>query len=107
MTLTSDFKELDRTELWRSNNWSDVEWLLHNYYVDEYEDALELVAKNIKDDRSRKRIVGIMKSMIRVGPGEVGTPKGDAKEAGIKLAQQKLQVESFTSLRDYLLESLK
>ena len=107
VTLTSDFKELDRTELWRSNNWSDVEWLLHNYYVDEYEDALELVAKNIKDDRSRKRIVGIMKSMIRVGPGEVGTPKGDAKEAGIKLAQQKLQVESFTSLRDYLLESLK
>ena len=107
VTLTGDFKELNRTEMWRSNNWSDVEWLLHDYYVDEYEDALELVAKNIKDERSRKRIVGIMKSMIRVGPGEVGTPKGDAKEAGIKLAQQKLQVESLTSLRDYLLESLK
>lgn len=108
VNLSSDFKEISRTEVWRSNNWDDVKWLLKDYDMDsEYEDIINIVAKRIKDERSRRRIVGIMKSMIRVGPGEVGTPKGDAKEAGIKLAQQTLNVpECMEPLSTYLLEAL-
>lgn len=108
VNLTSDFKEISRTEMWRSNNWSDVEWLLKDYNMDDdYENIIPIVAKRIRDERSRKRIVGIMKSMIRVGPGEVGTPKGEAKEQGIRLAQQTLQVESrMEPLTTYLLEAI-
>lgn len=107
VNLSSDFKEISHTEVWRSNNWDDVKWLLKDYDMDsEYEDIINIVAKRIKDERSRRRIVGIMKSMIRVGPGEVGTPKGDAKEAGIKLAQQTLNVpECMEPLSTYLLEA--
>ena len=47
-----------------------------------------------------------MKSMIRVGPGEVGTPKGDAKVAGIRLAHQVLNVpECMEPLYTYLSEA--
>ena len=109
VNLSSDFKEISRTEVWRSNNWDDVKWLLKDYDMDgEYEDIMDIVAKRITDERSRRRIVGIMKSMIRVGPGEVGTPKGEAKEAGIRLAQEKLHVvESMKPLIYYIEEALK
>lgn len=108
VNLSSDFKEISRTEMWRSNNWSDVEWLLKDYNMDaDYEEILPIVAKRITDERSRRRIVGIMKSMIRVGPGEVGTPKGEAKEAGIRMAHEILQVaESMEPLTTYLLEAI-
>lgn len=103
--LSPDYRELSRTEVWRSNDWEDVKWLLKDYNMDfTYEKLLNKVSKNIQDDRSRRRIVGIMKSMIRVGPGEVGTPKGDAKEAGIQLAKEKLNVNE--GLKRYLQEAL-
>ena len=103
VNLTPDYKELSRTEVWRSNKWSDVEWLLSDYDMDgDYEDCLEKVAKDIRDERSRRRIVGVMKSMIRVGPGEVGTPKGEAKEQGIKMACDLLNVNEMLNLAEYL-----
>lgn len=107
VNLTGDFKEISRTEVWRSNRWSDVEWLLKDYNMnDDFEDILQIVAKKIRNDRSRRRIMGIMKSMIRVGPGEVGTPKGAAKEEGIRLAGEILNVaESMEPLVTYILES--
>ena len=67
------------------------------------------------DDRARKRMCGVMKSMINIGPGEVGTPKGEAKEKGIKLAYDKLGVEMnenkiennyFKPINKYLTESI-
>lgn len=96
ITLTEDRKEdtKKRVELWRSTDWDDVEWLMRDYdFNGEYEDELDIVAKRITDERSRSRIVGIIKSMIHVGPGEVGTPKGEAKEAGIRLASEKLGIK--------------
>ena len=50
------------------------------------------IEKRITDQRSRDRIVGVVNSMIRVGPGEVGTPKGDAKQSFIDLCKQTLKV---------------
>lgn len=112
VNLTEDFREAGRTEVWRSNNWSDVEWLLKDFDLKkDYEDLLDEVAAKIKDERSRRRIAGIMRSMIRVGPGEVGTPKGQAKEEGIRRAYDVLQVQesgeaSIRPLAQYLMNAL-
>ena len=97
ITLTAERKEdtKKRVEVWRSNDWNDVKWLMKNYDFDgEYEDELKIVAKRITDERSRSRIVGIIRSMIHVGPGEIGTPKGKAKEDGIRLAEEILNVKA-------------
>ena len=97
ITLTPERKEdtKKRVELWRSNDWSDVEWLLRKYDIDgDAEECLEKVKKTITDTRSKERIFGIVNSMIRVGPGEVNTPKGDAKQAFIDLCKKTLLNES-------------
>ena len=104
VTLGNDMREVSRDELWRSANWDLVEYILSDFDLKQsYEELLEQVAKMVKNnERSRRRIVGIMKSMIRVGPGEVGTPKGIGKENAIKLAAETLNVFESVSLRDYI-----
>jgi hypothetical protein len=85
--------ELSHTELWRTNNWSTVEDIFRICIGDiyrSYDELLDSVAYSITDERPRKRIVGVMRSMINVGPGEVGTPKGLGKEQAIKNAEQVL-----------------
>lgn len=108
VTLGNDMGEVSRDELWRSANWDIVEYILSDFNLKEsYETLLKKVAKMVKnDERSRRRIVGIMKSMIRVGPGEVGTPKGIGKENAIKLAAETLNVFESVSLKDYIMENM-
>ena len=114
ITLNSDQKEdtKKRVELWRSNDWKDVEWLLRDYnFNGTEEECLDRIDKRIKDERSRKRIAGLVSSMIHVGPGEVGTPKGDTKQAFIDLCQSKLvnniQEHRMKTLKEYIMENLK
>ena len=99
VTLDDNMKTIEKEELWRTENWECVNWLVEET-IDmspiwkRYEELLDQAAIVFKDDeRSRKRICGIMNSMINIGPGEVGTPKGEAKEQGIKLAYERLNVE--------------
>lgn len=108
VTLSSEMKEVAREELWRSANWDLVEYILSDFDLSEsYEDLLVKVEKVVRNnERSRRRIVGIMKSMIRVGPGEVGTPKGDGKVRAIQLAKDTLQIHESLHLNEYLKESL-
>ena len=121
VTLTDERKQKAKEEIWRSVNWEDVTWLLDmildfNSDGKEYEEMLDRAAEVFKnDERARKRICGVMKSMINIGPGEVGTPKGEAKEKGIKLAYDKLGVEMnenkiennyFKPINKYLTESI-
>lgn len=109
VTLNSDMRETAREELWRSANWDLVEYILSPLDLSKsYEELLDQVAKIVKNDnRSKRRIVGIMKSMIKVGPGEVGTPKGDGKIAAIEKAETILKEgKKMTSLFNYLVESL-
>lgn len=90
ITLTPERKEdtKKRVELWRSNNWDDVEWLLRNYDITgTAEECLEKINKHITDQRSRDRIIGIVNSMIRIGPGEINTSKGNAKQEFIDLCK--------------------
>jgi hypothetical protein len=108
VTLNSDMRETNREELWRSANWDLVEYILDPLDLSKsYEELLDDVAKLVKNDnRSKRRIVGIMKSMIKVGPGEVGTPKGDGKIAAIERAETILKEHSeITSLYNYLMEN--
>lgn len=96
VTLTDDRKEQSRIEIWRSNDWEDVKWLMKNYNFDNtYEECLNIVAKRIIDERSRSRIIGIIKSMIHVGPGEINTHKGNEKLAFIKLVEDTLSIKTF------------
>lgn len=104
VTLSSDMKEVSRDELWRSANWDIVKYILSGINLkDSYEDILDQVYNLVKRDRrSRERIIGIMKSMIKVGPGEVGTPKGIGKENAIKLAEEKLGIGKLIDLKNYI-----
>ena len=97
VTLNSEMKEVAREELWRSANWDLVEYILNPLDLTKsYEELLNQIAKMVKNDnRSKRRIVGIMKSMIRVGPGEVGTPKGDSKIAAIERAETMLKENQY------------
>ena len=121
VTLTDERKQKAKEEIWRSVNWEDVTWLLDmilDFKSDgkEYEEMLDRAAEVFKnDERARKRMCGVMKSMINIGPGEVGTPKGEAKEKGIKLAYDKLGVKMnenkiennyFRPINKYLTESI-
>lgn len=107
VTLNNEMREASRDELWRSANWDIVKYILSDFNLkDSYEDLLIQVEKMVRNnDRSRQRIVGIMKSMIRVGPGEVGTPKGDGKLAAIELAEKTLKVFESLSLKEMIKES--
>ena len=97
LTFDEDGKEIDRKEIWRSENWEDVEQLLSWVNLNlSYRDMLEEVAEVYCSDdsiRHRKRIIGIMKSMINVGLGEIGTPKGDMKTEGIRRAENALPID--------------
>ena len=89
VTLNDDYKELCRKEIWRSYDWNKVRKLLTDINIyDSYDEILKNISNNIFDQRSKRRIVGIMKSMINVGVGELGTPKGDVKIHAIKLAEK-------------------
>jgi len=115
VTLSDERKQKAKEEIWRSVNWDDAVYLLKlsldGYDVEDkdYEEILDAAAKKYKnDERARKRICGIMKSMINIGPGEVGTPKGEAKQKGIDLAYQKLGVkmnEGLCAISKYIKEA--
>lgn len=110
ITLTPDRKEdsKKRVELWRSNNWKDIEWLLRDYDVNgTAEECLMKIEKRITDQRSRDRIVGVVNSMIRVGSGEKGTPKGDAKQSFIDLCKKTLNVKLTEKLKEYTSYNMK
>lgn len=96
VTRGEDGREKSREEIWSSHNWADVEGLLSWIDLDmPYEYILEETCDVYGGDdaeRQRKRICGIMKSMINVGPGEVGTPKGDEKLAGIRRVHDVLNI---------------
>lgn len=107
VTLSAERKEEKRVELWRSTDWDDVEYLLKDFDITgSYEDVLHRTAKIITDRRSRDRILGLMKSLIKVGPGEVGTPKGDGKIKAIETAEKILNEHRLVSLKEYVMEKL-
>jgi hypothetical protein len=75
-----NFKELERTDIWSSFKWSDVQKLFQNYDINgSFEELLYDIVRKVKNTRSKNRIKGTFKSMLVINSGEAGTPKGNAK----------------------------
>ena len=83
VTLGEDFKQLERTDVWKSSNWNDVKKLLSDYNIDQSFKDLVSDLKQLKNPRSKNRIKGIFKSMVSIKSGEVNTPKGDNKQMAL------------------------
>jgi len=80
-----DFKEIAREDIWNSPDWNDVKKLFVNYNINgSFEELLDDLSSKLKNQRSKNRIAGTFRSMVSVKSGELGTPKGDPKEAALK-----------------------
>jgi cytidyltransferase-like protein len=79
-----NFKEVDRTDVWKTSNWSNIKKLFTNYKIDgKFEDLLNDISSKVKNPRSKNRIKGVFNSMVSIKSGEVGTPKGDNKQKSL------------------------
>lgn len=90
-----NFKEVERRDIWMSYNWSDVEKLFKDYNINgSFEQLLkQLIDKQWRSQRSKNRIKGTFKSMLVIGAGEAGTPKGDDKQAALEKVTSLLENE--------------
>ena len=96
-----DFKEIDRTEVWKTTNWQNIKKLFKNYRIDgSFEELLEDLKSKIKNQRSKNRIKGIFNSMVSIKSGEINTPKGDKKQDSIN------KVNSLLEIKKYLKEDI-
>jgi cytidyltransferase-like protein len=99
-----NFKEVDRTEVWKTSNWSNIKKLFTNYKIDgSFEDLLNDISSKVKNPRSKNRIKGIFNSMVSIKSGEVGTPKGDNKQKSLDKVNNTLNE---TNLGKYLVSLL-
>ena len=99
-----NFKEVDRTEVWKTSNWSNIKKLFTNYKIDgNFEDLLNDIASKVKNPRSKNRIKGIFNSMVSIKSGEIGTPKGDNKQKSLDKVNNTL---TETNLGKYLVSLL-
>ena len=79
-----NFKEIDRTDVWKTSDWSNIKKLFANYKIDgTFEELLSDISSKLKNIRSKNRVRGIFNSMVSIKSGEVGTPKGDNKQKSL------------------------
>lgn len=81
------FKVIKREVLWRSVNWKDVENLLYEFDLDGCFKAILTDINYMMCDKLKERVYGVLGSMVSVKSGEVGTPKGEAKEESLRMAK--------------------
>ena len=94
-----NFKEVDRTDVWKSSNWNTVKRLFDNYNIDsDFKTLLKDLSSKLKNERSKNRIKGIFKSMVSIKSGEVGTPKGDNKQMALDSVDNILENMLFKGL---------
>jgi cytidyltransferase-like protein len=107
-----NFKEVDRTDVWKSSDWSTVKKLFANYNIDaDFKTLLKELASTLKNPRSKNRIKGIFKSMVSIKSGEVGTPKGDNKQIALDAVGSMLENMLFKGLvkeliSDFIVEEI-
>lgn len=94
-----NFKEVDRTEVWKSSNWNTVKRLFDNYNINsDFKTLLKDLSSKLKNERSKNRIKGIFKSMVSIKSGEVGTLKGDNKQIALDAVDSVLENMLFKGL---------
>jgi cytidyltransferase-like protein len=107
-----NFKEIDRTDVWKSSDWNTVKKLFANYNIDtDFKTLLKELASTLKNPRSKNRIKGIFKSMVSIKSGEVGTPKGDNKQIALNSVDSMLENMLFKGLvreliSDFIVEEI-
>ena len=107
-----NFKEVDRTDVWKSSDWNTVKKLFANYNIDaDFKTLLKELASTLKNPRSKNRIKGIFKSMVSIKSGEVGTPKGDNKQMALDAVGSMLENMLFKGLvkeliSDFIVEEI-
>jgi nicotinamide mononucleotide adenylyltransferase len=90
-----NFKETERTDVWKSSNWNDVKKLFQNYNIDtDFKTLLKDLSTNLKNPRSKNRVKGIFKSMVSIKSGEVNTPKGDNKQLALNSVDSLLEANA-------------
>ena len=95
-----NFKETDKTDVWKTSNWSSIKKLFTNYNIDgSWEDLLSDLSSKLQNPRSKNRIKGLFNSMVSIKSGEVGTPKGDNKQKALDKVNSTL---AETNLGKYL-----
>lgn len=92
ITLDQNYKTINKKDIWKSYNWDYVIDLVTlslnniNPINKTFEELVNLTYNSYKnDDRAKTRIIGIIKSIINIGPGEVNTIKGLEKQNSIDL----------------------
>jgi len=99
-----NFKETERTDVWKSSDWNTVKKLFTNYNIDvNFKTLLKELVSKLKNQRSKNRIKGIFKSMISIKSGEVGTPKGETKQISLDAVDSMLENTLFKGLVKELL----
>ena len=99
-----NFKETERTDAWKSSDWSTVKKLFANYNIDvDFKTLLKELVSKLKNQRSKNRIKGIFKSMVSIKSGEVGTPKGETKQISLDAVDSMLENTLFKGLVKELL----
>ena len=99
-----NFKETERTDVWKSSDWSTVKKLFANYNIDvDFKTLLKELVSKLKNQRSKNRIKGIFKSMVSIKSGEVGTPKGETKQISLDAVDSMLENTLFKGLVKELL----
>ena len=102
-----NFKEIDRTDVWKSSDWNTVKKLFTNYNIDaDFKTLLKELASTLKNPRSKNRIKGIFKSMVSIKSGEVGTPKGQNKQIALDSVDSMLENMLFKGLVKELISDL-
>ena len=107
-----NFKEIDRTDVWKSSDWNTVKKLFANYNIDtDFKTLLKELSSTLKNSRSKNRIKGIFKSMVSIKSGEVGTPKGDNKQIALNSVDSMLENMLFKGLvreliSDFIVEEI-
>jgi cytidyltransferase-like protein len=108
----NNFKEIDRTDVWKSSDWNIVKKLFANYNIDaDFKTLLKELSSTLKNPRSKNRIKGIFKSMVSIKSGEVGTPKGDNKQMALDAVGSMLENMLFKGLvkeliSDFIVEEI-
>jgi hypothetical protein len=98
----NSFKQKSRVVVWKSRDFADIKKLLSGYDLNApFDDLLHQVKTKLKNPRSKNRVVGVFKSMITSKSGEIGTPKGDAKEKAREEITKALG-ESLMSFKTYI-----
>jgi hypothetical protein len=98
------FKQKGREVVWSSRDWKVLEKILWQYDLSKgFDELLVDIKKNLRNPRSSRRMAGVFSSMISVKTGEMGTPKGDAKQVALDKVQTMFG-ESFNSFKQYYKE---